>query len=529
MRYGFIGICCILAVTLPSVSLAVGPFIDDGANRGIGAYEQAQPMGSGVAASDFDQDGDVDLFVPTVEGQPNQLYVNNGQGHFAESAASHGLADTARARAALWFDMDGDRDLDLLVGSDCFGEWVLEPGLTVCRADRPMQKLYRQEQGQFVDVTATSGLGQDSGGFRNDEHRGGYAAADVDGDGDLDLYAAIWFGQSTFYLNQGNGTFVDATMSAGMQTPTQLAQWQPVFADFNRDGAQDLFIAVDFAENLLFINDGDGAFVDHADAAGVATIWNEMGVALGDYDNDGDPDVYSTNVWERSPGEHNVLFRNDSAGGVAAFGNPAMELGVGNTSWGWGTTFFDADLDGDLDLAATNGFGSSDGPQYTTDRSCFFRNDGNVFVEMAAAVGLDDNFWGSSLIAADLDTDGRPDLVQTTKVHPTPGPLRLMMNQGIGDEGWLRIQPKMLSGNTQAIGAEVSVRTGSSWQTRFIHAGISFLGQEPAEALFGLGDSDRVDELVIRWPNGSISQRLGTPANSRLELWDDQMMEGGFE
>lgn len=523
------GCVSLAALMLSAAASAAGPFVEEGAARGIGAYQQAPPMGSGVAVADADGDGDSDMFVPTVEGMADQFYINQGNGMFVESAAQQGLADTRRARAALWFDMDGDADLDLVVGGDCFGEWATQPGDVPCSPGRAFQRLYRQDDGQFVDVTVASGLTQDSGLFRNHDHRGGYAAADVDGDGDLDLYAAQWFGPSRFYRNLGNGQFADATASAGMALPEALAQWQPVFADFNADGHPDLFVAVDFAPNLLFMNDGDGTFTERAVAAGVATAWNEMGVALGDFDGDLDPDLYVTNVWQRVAGEHNVLFRNLSTPANVQFDNPAMALGVGNCSWGWGTTFLDADRDGDLDLAATNGFSESDGPQYPTDASCYFRNDGNIFTEMAAAAGLDDRLWGSSLVTADLDQDGRPDLVQTTKVHPAPGPLRLVMNRTPGDAGWVRVIPRQVDGNTQAIGARVIVQAGAPPQVRFIQAGGSFLGQEPAEALFGLGAAARVDFVRVIWPDGRATERLDWPARQTIRIQDDELLVAGFD
>jgi len=522
-------ILCLLSLLFAHVAAALGPFVEVGASVGIQSYEQAPPMGSGVAAADIDGDGDTDWFVPNREGKADQLYLNLGGGQLAEVAALRGLASMARSRAAVWLDIEGDGDLDLVVGGDCFGQWVLEPGQTQCLGAHPLQRLYRNDAGQFVDVTLGSGLEQDSSQFQNDEHRGGYAAADIDQDGDLDLYSSMWFGQSRLYLNDGSGHYSDATASYGTATATQLAQWQPVFADFDRDGHIDLFVAVDFAANLLFHNDGHGHFNELATGASVATIWNEMGVALGDYDNDRDPDVYATNVWQREPGEHNVLFRNDSTPGQLQFTDVAMSLGVGNTSWGWGTTFFDADLDGDLDLAATNGFGSSDGPQYLNDPTCLFRNDGVAFVELAAAAGVADTYWGSALLAFDYDLDGRIDLLQTSKAHPAPGPLRLMRNEHPGTGNFLRVLPRMRSGNTQAIGAVVEARVGSSVWTRYVTAGISFLGQEPAEAHFGIGAATRVDELRVRWPDGRETRRFGVAANVSLRVDDDEIWVDSFE
>jgi hypothetical protein len=251
-----------------------------------------------------------------------------------------------------------------------------------------------------------------------------------------------------------------------------------------------------------------------------------MGVAIGDYDNDGDFDLYATNVYERVPGEHNVLFRNDSTPGQLAFAEVGVAAGVGDTSWGWGTTFLDVDLDGDLDLAATNGFSDSDGAQYPHDRSKFFRNDGSTFTDISEAIGFNDDYWGSALICFDAESDGHPDLVQTTRDYPNAGPLRLLTNTGTTQAHYLRVLPRAEDANHFAIGAVVRVRTGSVTQSRLITAGLSFLGQEPAEAHFGLGASARVDQISVTWPDGRISSRYGVLANRELMMrWEEILVE----
>lgn len=519
-----------LALLLTATACIGQSLTEVGASRGIGLYRMAPPMGAGLAASDYDSDGDVDLFVPNAEDTADQLYVNAGTGHFADLAAPAGLASTMRARSALWMDIDGDRDLDLVVAGDCFGEWALEPGSVTCRPGRALLRLYRQDAaGQFVDVTTGSGLEQDSSLTENGHHRGGLAAGDLDGDGDLDLYAAYWYGPSRLYFNDGTGHFDDVTVAAGVHRPG-TAQWQPVIFDVDGDGLQDIFVAVDFTENYLYINQGNGQFVERAADAGVNQTWNDMGVAVGDEDNDGDFDLYVTQVYGHSPGERNLLLRNDSTPGHPAFTERSLAAGVADTSWGWGTTFVDIDLDGDLDLLATNGFGSNEGAQYPTDPSRAFRNDGNgSYSDVSTAWGFNDTLWGSGLIAFDADRDGRPDLAQTTKVHPAPGPLRLLLNGTQVAANALRIVPRSIGANSQAIGARVSIRVGNQWQHRLISAGLSFLSQEPAEAHFGLGSATRIDEVRINWPDGRTSTRMSVPANRTLQLLDDQLQVGDFE
>ncbi|HRC84109.1 MAG TPA: CRTAC1 family protein [Thermoanaerobaculia bacterium] len=497
-------------------------FVEVGAARGIGAYSMAPLMGGGVAVEDYDEDGDLDFFVANREGVADQLYRNLGNGHFEEIAAQAGLAETGRSRSALWFDYDGDGDLDLAVAGDCYGTLIsCVPGVNLLH-------LYRQEADHtFTDVSAAAGVVEDAAGFLINQHRGGLGAADLDGDGFLDLYVALWNGASRLYHNLGNGSFEEVGAASGVATPG-LGHWQPLFADWNHDGRMDFFVSIDFGPNQLWINQGDGTFVDVAPAAGVDTAWNEMGVAVGDYDNDGDLDLYCTNVEERSPGEHNVLFRNDSTSSALHFTEVANQLGVGTTLWGWGATFFDADRDGDLELAVTNGFTA---PAYVHDPSRLFENpgDGGPFLDVSAASGFNDTYWGSSLVAADLDRDGDLDLLQTTKQHPDPGPLRLLENQSPAGAHYLVVRPRQGGANRRAIGAVVRIQAGGRQQMRLITAGTSFLGQEPAEAFFGLGSASEVDRLTIEWPGGGTTTRFQVGVDQILTVTAEALFADGFE
>jgi enediyne biosynthesis protein E4 len=480
-------------------------FVESAVARGVAGYVMAPGFGGGVAAADFDDDGDIDLFLPTSEGTPDLLFRNLGGGTFEEVAASLGLASTARSRVALWFDSDGDHLLDLLVASDC-------RNLTSSDCTGSLLRLYRQQRdGTFVDVSAAAGLNTVGPTFDPNVHRGGIAAGDLNGDGFLDLVLAAWGGSGlTLLLNDGAGVFIDATVASGVGPAFEDA-WQPILFDANNDGLLDIFTTVDFLPNHLWINQGKAKFVDIAPRVGVDIAWNDMGVAIGDYNNDGRFDLYVTEITELA--HHNVLLRRDADPASSLFMEIAAQAGVADVGFAWGATFFDADNDGWLDLAVTNGWFNGPG---VNDQSRFFHNlAGSQFEDLSTATGFNDTQWGSSLIALDLDRDGDLDLAQTCNQG---GPLRILANESTGAGNFLVIRPRMPGANHRAIGAVVHVTAGGLTMSRIITAGMSFLGQEPAEAHFGVGIETIADRVEIAWPDGNITTLTAVPTNQLLTI-----------
>ncbi len=483
---------------------------------GIGEYQMAAGMGGGVGAADVNNDGHIDLFVPTEAGTPHQFYLNDGDGTFTDIAGAAGLDSAAQGRCALWFDADCDGDLDLVVAND-------DP------AELSTYRLYEQTAPlMFADATESAGLFMPLPAPLHPgdpPHRGGMVAGDLNNDGALDLVTCLWNGQPQVFLNDGAGGFADISATAGVVSSVDYP-WQPVLFDVNRDGWIDIYLAVDFRWNGLFINQGNNTFVDIAPAAHADSAWNDMGIALGDHDRDGDQDIYITNI--TAPGTHNVLLRNQSIDSSVDFVESSQPLDVDDGGWGWGCTFIDIDNDGWQDIAATNGWHSA---SFAEDESRLFWNrlgeEVETFADVSAAVAFDDVDWGSCLIAADLDRDGRQDLVQTCN----DGPLRILMNRRPPARGdladtahWITIQPRTAAGTGPAIGAEVTVEiAGEPPLTRIITAGTSFLGQEPAEAHFGLGMHGIVDRVEVRWLDGTCSERTNVAAGQVLVVTDDDV------
>jgi hypothetical protein len=490
-------------------------FIDATGSAGIGPYSMADGMGGGASAADYDGDGDVDVFVPNGSGVADQLYRNEGDGTFTEIAAQVCLASTASSRAALWLDHDGDGDLDLLVAGDCWHS------IEDCAGGTSLRLYRHDDDGCFVDVTVAAGLhGQ---WFIPDlTHAGGLAAGDLDGNGFLDVVIGGWEGELRVFMNGGEGSFTDATAAAGFARPIAHF-WQPLIADFDGDRWMDLFVAVDFGPNLLFHNQHDATFAEVGAAAGVGHVMNDMGVAAGDVDGDGDVDLYVTNIFGVDGGapEHNLLYRNDGASGAPAFTDVAQAAGVDDGAWGWGTTFLDADRDGHLDIAATNGWTY---PPWSTDTSRLFRSLGGdpvSFEDVSDEVGFDDPFYGSALLSLDYDRDGDLDLLQTCA---DAGAMRLLANQSAPTDGrhWLAVRPRMAGPNTHAIGAVVRVLAGGAMMTRVITAGTSFLGQEPAESFFGLGASTVAGAVSVEWPGGGTRTLANVAGDRVVTVWSDE-------
>jgi hypothetical protein len=484
-----------------SVPAARAAFVEVGAARGLLAQQQAEGHGSGAAAADYDNDGDVDLFIAQAEFFPNQLYRNRGDGGFDEVAAEVGLDSLASARSALWFDYNADGRLDLIVANDD-------------QAAASFLTLYRQlANGQFEDVTAAANLQIPPTIKVPTHHWGGICAGDINNDGYLDLYTGQWVGPGHLFLNNTDGTFSDISGTSGVAVSTWVHQ--PLMADFNNDGWMDIFVAVDFEQNLLWINQQDNTFLNEAGLAGVNNAMNDMGVALGDYDNDGDFDIYVTNIYQPPDDpqgyKHNVLFRNESVGNVITFAEVSESMGVEQGYFGWGTTWLDVDNDGDLDLAATNGW--RDG-EFTEDPSRLFTNpgDGSAFVDSSTEYQFDDTEWGSALLAVDFDHDGDLDLLQLCM----DGPIRLLDNQPSGpeaDNNYLAVRLNGSGPNKFGIGAKVRIVVDGQQMVRQISAGTSYMGQEPAEAFFGLGAATVVDSVLIEWPDGTSTILSDVSAN----------------
>ncbi len=327
---------------------------------------------NGAAVADFDQDGHWDIFVPSQN--ENFLYRSKGDGTFEECAAIRGVAKPAGGTGAVFFDHDNDGDLDLMVAHS---GWMQDGQ----KIGRPTQ-LYRNDGGKFVNVSEAAGFTELLQGFSP-------CVADADNDGDLDVFIPgyqkgsfagpnSWFAadngsKNALYVNDGDGTFSERSAECGFAANrwTYAAAWH----DYDEDGDQDLFVANDYGTKEFWRNDGNLKFTDIAAELGVVDVGNGMGCCFGDYDADGDIDLYASNM--SSSAGNRILSRLVSKDSKDARENTLKKLAAGNTlfnfadgrfsvvppkfggigaAWAWAPQFLDLDLDGDLDLACVNGF-----------------------------------------------------------------------------------------------------------------------------------------------------------------------------
>ncbi len=513
-------------------------------NGAYGLKLLPETMGGGVALFDYNNDGLIDVFLVNSSDWPwessgqaatHALYKNNGDWQFENVTEAAGLAltDYGMGVAVGDFDSDGFEDL-----------YVTTVG--------PNRLLRNQNGERFVEVD----LGTQGGAT---EWSTSAAFFDMDGDGDLDLFSANYvewsrdidlevdyqltgigraYGpptnyrgtQSRLWRNDGE-RFTDISENIHV---TNSATGQPVGKalavrpeDLNGDGAIDLIVANDTVQNFVFLNQGNGSFIEQGALMGMAfdnsgNATGAMGVDSAFYKNDGDVAVVIGNF-------ANEMTSFYVSRGSDVFTDESIVSGIGPDSrraLSFGLQFFDADLDGRPDLITANGHVEDDintvqPSQQHAQPAQLFWNCGEAcrrtFVRIPdASLGdLATPIIGRGAAAADLDNDGDPDVV-LTQIGAAPLVLR---NDGgdQSDANWLRVTLRQTGKNPRAIGAKVSVAAGGQTQRQMIMPARSYLSQIPADALFGLGAATEAAVEIV-WPDGEVSIYNGLEINQVHEL-----------
>ncbi len=437
--------------------------------------------GMGAATGDYDNDGDVDLYVTNFG--PNVLYRNNGDGTFTDVTAAAGVDDPRWSTSAAFLDYDRDGDLDLFVLN--YIDFTVA-GNKRCyaptgEADYCTPKAYRPVAARL---------------FRNEGNNRGN--------------------------NGGNGKFTDVTVPSGI-----ASAYGPglgvTCSDFNSDGWIDLYVANDTAANLLWLNQRDGTFRESGLAAGAAYAEDGlaragMGTSAGDFDNDGVDDLFVVNLTR----EGATLFRGDGAG---LFQDVTLPLGLRPITFpftGFGADWLDFDNDGWLDLFIANGavtlLESQRGSPYPFhQKNLLLRNQGppgrfrDVSIDGGPALALSEVSRGAAL--GDLDNDGDIDIVLTNN----NGPARVLLNEAAAGRNWLVLRLEGARSNRMALGARAGVEFADGrtlW--RRAHTDSSYLSAGDPRVHFGLGAARQVTRLIVRWPDGSSESWTGPPGSDSV-------------
>ncbi len=506
-----------------------------------------EAKGSGVCLIDFDKDGWLDIYLvsgSTVEAlngkEPSPraaLFHNNHDGTFTDVTAKAGVANNRWGLGCAVGDYDNDGWPDLYV--------------TNLGADR----LYHNNRnGTFTDVAARAGvIADDRMGTVVTDHTGA-TFGDFDGDGLLDLFVAGYIrydfadppqvgaksvhtstcryrGQDVMcgprgltgaedhlFHNNGDGTFTDVSLKAGVNDPKKYYGLGALFVDVNGDGRPDLFVANDSTPNLLYINKGDGTFEEDGYARGIAFNGEgrevaNMGIAAGDYENNGHVDLVTTTFSD----DYDVVFRNDGKGN---FEDASYSAGIASVTMpfvGFGDGFLDFDNDGWQDLFIANGHVYPAADQHPdwgmsfAQRPLLFRNLRNGHFEAVPAVagtGLAEAFVGRGAAFGDLFNDGKIDVV----INSLDGPPALLRNVSADRNHWIELQ---LEGGQKslrdAIGATIYLTANKVRQRRDVLSGGSYLSSNDLRVHFGLGSAVSIDAIEIHWPDGAV-ERLTPPS-----------------
>jgi hypothetical protein len=427
----------------------------------------------GVVTGDIDNDGDRDVFVTTAEGFRNVLLRNNGDGTFTDISERAGITGTAWSAGAAFGDYDLDGLLDLYVGNYC--TYDAEP----------------------YDENLTGGI------------------------------------ENQLYRNLGNNRFEEVAVATGVNNPNGLTLGVR-FTDFDGDGDLDLYVANDFGDmfepNAFFRNEYPNAvFTDISKASGTAAQINGMGIAVGDYDEDGDLDFYVTNI------AGNLLYGNT---GTGTFDDAARARGVDDSlSTSWGVAFLDYDNDTHLDLLLANGrvlprYNMADfrhvARLLNKHENRLFKGDGTgSLIEVSDEVGIADTTRGRGLAVADIDNDGDLDFFVAVVAHSPRIRARSLLyrNDGGNTQNWLRVSLEGTKSNKDGVGSLVTVVAGGRRLIREIDGGSSYVSHSSTVAHYGLGTLTKADSVIVTWPGGGQDVITNVTANQMIHIVEGSLRD----
>jgi tetratricopeptide (TPR) repeat protein len=533
---------------------------------------------NGISVGDIDGDGFDDLYVCQPAGLPNRLYRNRGDGTFEDITEASGLGILENTACALFADFDNDGRQDLIVVRTDGPLLFLNEGGGKFRQRLNAFQFATPPQGTFTGA-AVADYDRDGWldiyfclylyYQGTDQYK--YPSPYYDAENGPPNF---------MMRNNRDGTFRDVTVESGLNHNNTRYSFCCGWNDYNRDGWPDLYVVNDFGRKNLYRNNGDGRFIDIVRPAGVEDVGAGMSVCWFDYDNDGAEDLYVADMWSAAgnristqdvfqkdaPEEVRALYRKHARGnsllhnkGDGSFQDASASAGVEMGRWSWSSDAWDFDHDGFPDLYIANGMVSgpsrparvedlnsffwrqvvanspveakpahnyelgwnalnelirADGTWSGFERNVFYANNRNgTFSDVSGVVGLDFLEDGRAFALTDFDHDGRLEVFLKNRDGPQ---LRLMKNvmKELGPSIAFRLHG--VKSNRDAVGAAVTVETGSVRQTRMLQAGSGFLSQHSKEVFFGLGEAKGPVRASIRWPSGLVQELHDLPVNHRV-------------
>lgn len=448
--------------------------------------------GSGVSFVDYNNDGFDDITLASGDGVPVRFYKNIDGVFFIEETLLLNSYNY-RARGITWIDYDNDGDKDLFLASDTDGN-----------------RLFQNQNNVLIDVTVAAGFPTDN------ILTHGISWGDIDNDGCLDVYLSNRINATAIinylFKNNCDGTFTDVTQSVGLDNEDALS-FCSAFFDFNNDGFQDLYVANDkLKQNRLYKNDGDGTFTDVSATSNTNIIVDAMSVTVDDFNADGFFDIFITNTPNNlsTPTLGSVLLKNN---GDETFTDISVASGTVLDSFSWGSSFFDAENDGDLDLYLNCQYTSADNfPSYA-----FYKNDGNETFSEPSNVGFTTNDYVSYACAVgDFNNDGKQEIISNNDNNTNPS---LWANTSTtNSNNYLKINLEGTLSNKDGIGSVVEISINGVKQYRTIMAGEGYLAQNSLVAHFGVGNVTTIDFVKVTWLSGQVDRFNNINVNQELKI-----------
>lgn len=445
--------------------------------------------GMGVSFGDFDNDGFADIYFNNLRA--NFLFRNQGDGTFEDVTEVAGVGGSGWTSSSAFGDYDGDGDLDLFVCNYIHYDFDnLLP---------PDPKLVCHYRGTTIPC------------------------------GPLGMQA----GSNRLYRNNGDGTFADVTEASGIEVDNHSYSLGVVWADLDGDGDQDLYLANDSMPNQLYVNQGNGTFKEMGLLSGLATsaagdFQGGMGLDVADYDNDGKLDVFVTNFAH----DYSTLYRNQ---GGLMFEDVTQQARLIQPGWllvGWGMGFFDLNHDGWKDIFHSNGhvypFLLSAGwsESYFQPSSFYLNQRDGTFKDVRKMAGddLQKELLGRGMAFADFDNDGDMDFV----IGNLNGAPLLYQHQGAAPNHWVMFRARGVRSNRDGIGTRIIVVTGQQRQVWEIKRTVGIYSASDPRAHFGLGKANRIDRVEVHWTSGAVQKFKDVPANQHYLIDEATGLEREF-